>query len=170
MVCIRYYVNKYTVLRSVTFTVYYQNYNRRTVPTIRPRLLCSRSWVTFSWHWIPAIWPCCPCSTYRQRSISSIMIHCCGGYRRLTVLTKSWINGLFRTSVDVSSTCEHRPPRRPDCLWCIEFLKDRSLDRSSSCCTSPTCWSWSNVTSWSPMPMQTTFKSTVSVGRALSTA
>ena len=24
------------------------NYNRRTVPTIRPRLLCSRSWVTFS--------------------------------------------------------------------------------------------------------------------------
>jgi len=37
----------------------------------------------------PAIWPCCPCSTYRQRSISSIMIHCCGGYRRLTVLTAS---------------------------------------------------------------------------------
>ena len=35
--------------------------------------------------------------------------------------------------MDVSSTCEHRPPRRPDRLWCIESLKDRSWDRSSSC-------------------------------------
>jgi len=32
----------------------------------------------------------------------------------------------FITSVDVSSTCEHRPPRRLDRLWCMESLKDRS--------------------------------------------
>ena len=32
-----------------------------------------------------------------------------------------------------------RPPRRPDRLWCMESFKDRSWDRSSSCCTSPTC-------------------------------
>jgi len=38
------------------------------------------------------------------------MIHCCGGYRRLTVLTASWLSGLSRTSVQTPTTTSSRSP------------------------------------------------------------
>ena len=42
-------------------------------------------------------------------------------------------------------------------------------DRSLLCCTSPTCWSWSNDTGYPLTTTQTTFKSTASVKRVTST-
>ena len=62
-------------------------------------------------------------------------------------------------------TCEHRPPRRPDCMWCMESLKDRSWDRSFPALRRRPAEADQTSPVW-PMPMPTTFKSTVSVGRA----